>query len=86
MKKYVFRVTGMSCSMCESHINDAIRNVCDPKNVRSDRHRNETVVIAGELDTQAVCDAVNGLGYEAEFVSEEAYEKPSLFGFLKRRG
>lgn len=74
----------MSCPMCESHINDAIRAIEGVSSVRSDRHRNETVVIAEKLDAEAVAGIIRGLGYDAEFISESEYSKKSFFSFLKR--
>ena len=82
MKKYIFKVEGMSCGMCESHINDAVRSLAGVKSVKSDRRKNETEVVAESLDTAAVVKAVTGLGYDASFVSEEAYEKSSLLSRL----
>ena len=33
------RIDGMACGMCESHINDAIRNNFDVKKVKSSHKR-----------------------------------------------
>lgn len=84
MKKYIFTVTGMSCAMCENHINDAIRRMCEIKSVKSDRRKNETVVIAAQLDTKAVISAICTLGYKADLASESEYEKRSIFQHFRR--
>lgn len=75
MKKYIFSVSGMSCAMCEGHINDSIRGICDADSVKSSRKKNETVVIADTLDTEAIKKALSDLGYEANLTEE----KQSIF-------
>ena len=82
MKKYVFSVLGMSCTMCESHINDAIRRTCDIDRIKSNRKKNETVVIADTLDIEAIKKALSVLGYEAELKEEGEYEKQTFFQHL----
>lgn len=82
MFEYVFSVKGMSCSMCEAHINEAVHNVCKARKVTSDRRRCETVVIANDLDADAVMKAINGLGYESNSYSVHPYEKKSLLSRL----
>ena len=84
MKKYVFSVSGMSCAMCVSHINDAIRRICEIKNVKSDRRKNETVILAERIEPDRVIAELHNLGYEANFISETAYEKQSLFNLFRR--
>ena len=54
MKKYVLSVSGMSCAMCENHINDAIRRTCEIKSVKSDRRKNETVILAERIEPDRV--------------------------------
>ena len=39
MWKYTIEVTGMMCSMCESHVNDAVRKAFPVKKVTSSRGR-----------------------------------------------
>ncbi len=79
MKKYVFAVDGMYCGMCESHVNDAIRRVCDARTVKASRHRKEAVVIGNQLDVDRVIKALSDLGYEAKLTEESEYEKSPLF-------
>ena len=83
MKRYLFNVRGMACAMCESHINDAVRNACGVKSVKSDRNRNETVVIAEDLDTDKVTAVIRALGYEAEFAGLGENKSRGLFGRRK---
>ena len=84
MTEYTFTVRGMSCEMCEAHINDAVRACGDVKRVKSDRKKNQTVALAESLDTAAVVAAIRALGYDADdAVGEAPYEKKSLFGRKK---
>lgn len=84
MKEYIFTVSGMSCEMCESHINDAVRMSSDIKYVKSDRKKNTVTVRAESLDTDLIIRKITALGYKVENVCERGYEKKSLFSRLKR--
>lgn len=85
MKKYTFTVKVMACSMCESHINDAIYKIDGVKKVKSYMRKHQTVVTAEDLNTESVLKAVRDLGYDIDdsFTEKEA-EKKSLFGKRKR--
>ena len=45
MFKMMLSIDGMACSMCESHINDAIRRELNVKKVTSSHSKGETVII-----------------------------------------
>lgn len=83
MKKYVFSVSGMSCAMCESHINDMVRRTCEIKSVKSDRKKNEMVVIADSFDIEAIKKTLSESGYKAELKEESEYDKRTLFRRLR---
>lgn len=70
--------------MCESHINDTIRRLSDIRSVKSDRHKNEAVVIAEVLDTARIVKEIKALGYDAELISAKPYQKRTFFSRLKR--
>ena len=72
MKKFVSSVSGMSCAMCENHINDVVRRMRDIDSVKLSRKKNETVVIADTLDTEVIKKALSVLGYEAELKEEKS--------------
>ena len=76
----------MMCGMCESHINDAIRNSFDVKKVNSSHTKGETVIVSKEaLDEDKIKSVIDKTGYELQSVSsEELEEKKGLFGFLKK--
>ena len=84
MVKTVVNVDGMMCGMCESHINDAIRQAMQVKKVTSSHGKGETVVISPEeLDQEALKKVVEATGYQVLSVSTEPYEKKGLFSFGK---
>ncbi len=72
MIKTTMQVDGMSCGMCESHINDVIRKTCRVKKVTSSHRSGITEVISEEeLDEAAVRAAIAATGYTVtEFRSE----------------
>ena len=84
MIKTIVSVNGMACSMCEAHINDAIRVALPVRKVTSSHTKKETVILSDEkLDHEAIKRAISGAGYTPKTVTEEAYEKKRLFHFGK---
>lgn len=80
------KVSGMACSMCEAHINDAIRAALPVEKVTSSRSRGETVIVSNEpLDEEKLRGIINATGYTAGEVNTAPYEKKGLFSFLKRK-
>lgn len=70
--KTVLSIDGMACNMCESHINDCIRNGFEVKNVYSSHKKGETVIISKEpLNEEAVRKAVENTGYRVLDFSTE---------------
>ena len=85
MVKTVLTIDGMACGMCESHVNDAIRNALRVKKVTSSHAKGETEILSEEpLDEEALRAAIGKTGYEVQGVSARPYEKKGLFGFLKK--
>ena len=85
MIQYRIAVEGMACSMCEAHINDAVRKAFPVKKVTSSHGKGQTVILTEQdLDEQAVRDAVNATGYTVTSFSKEPYEKKGLFSFLHK--
>ena len=59
-------VGGMACSMCEAHINDAIRGAFPVEKVTSSHSRGETVILSqAPLDENALRAAIDATGYTA---------------------
>lgn len=58
-------IEGMACSMCEAHVNDAIRRNFSVKRVKSNRRKKTCVVVSEEpLDEEKVRAVLAELGYD----------------------
>lgn len=70
--KTTLKIDGMMCSMCESHINEAIRKAFKVKKVKSS-HTNGTTVIISEhrLDDELLKKTIADTGYELKSISFE---------------
>ncbi len=85
MVKTVVKIDGMACGMCESHMNDSIRNNFKVKSVKSSHSNKESVVVSEEsLDEEKMKKVVTDTGYTFVGMSEEPYEKKGLFSFIKK--
>ncbi|MBQ3393907.1 MAG: heavy-metal-associated domain-containing protein [Oscillospiraceae bacterium] len=58
------QVDGMMCSMCEAHINDAVRKNLAVKKVSSSRRKKRTEILSeSPLDEEKVRKAIADTGY-----------------------
>ena len=83
MIKTTLKIDGMMCGMCESHVNDTIRQSFNIKKVSSSHTKGITEIISeSPLDEKALREAVGKTGYKVLEVKTEPYEKKrfSLFG------
>ena len=82
MKKITVKIDGMMCSMCEAHINDAIRKAFpDAKKVSASRKSGEATFLSeNALDENALKNVISDTGYTFVSVSSEEYKKHGLFG------
>ena len=69
------KIDGMMCGMCESHINDAIRNAFAVKKVSASHGKGEADIIS---------EVVGKTGYDFVSMTSKPYEKHGLLGFLKK--
>ena len=84
MTKTTLKIDGMMCGMCESHVNDAIRQAFKVKKVNSSHSKGECVIISEEpLDEAKLQEVMEHTGYKLLSVEAEPYEKKGLFGFGK---
>ena len=84
MIKTVVKVEGMACSMCEAHVNDAVRGAFPVDKVTSSHSKGETVILSKEpLDEIALRAVIDGTGYKAGAVTAAPYEKKGFFHFGK---
>ena len=64
MYKMTLKIEGMACGMCESHVNDSIKNNFDVDEVISSHEDGLTVIRSKEeLDTETVKSVVAEEGY-----------------------
>lgn len=85
MVKTTIQVDGMMCGMCESHINDAIRQAVKVNKVTSSHTKGETVLITEEtVDEAAVRAAIEKTGYQVKGIQSEPYEKKGFSLFRKK--
>ncbi len=58
--------------MCESHVNDVIRNNFTIKKVKSSHKKNETLIVSNEeLDETKLKDVLHKIGYEVNNIVKE---------------
>ncbi|MCD8095712.1 MAG: ATPase P [Ruminococcus sp.] len=80
MFKITATVEGMSCGMCEAHVNDTIRNELKVKRVSSSHSKNETVIISKEdISDEKLGEIITKSGYTFSGAKHEPYEKKGLF-------
>lgn len=86
MIQTIVKVSGMACSMCEAHVNAAVRNAFAVDKVSSSHTKGETVILSSEpLEETALRAAINATGYTAEEIRSMPYEKKGLFRFGKKK-
>lgn len=86
MIETIVKVDDMMCSMCESHVNEAVRKAFpEVKKVASSHTKGQTVIHTEQpLDEAKLRDAINATGYEVKGISSAPYEKKGFFSFLKK--
>ena len=76
----------MMCSMCETHINDAIRKSFDVKKVSSSHTKNQTEIISEEkIDRDKLQSVISQTGYEVTDIQSEPYVKKKFHLFGKNK-
>ena len=85
MIRTTVKVSGMACSMCEAHINDAIRGAFPVEKVTSSHSKGETVILSKKpLDENALRTAIDTTGYTAGEIRAVPYEKKAISHFGKK--
>ncbi|MBR2809709.1 MAG: cation transporter [Erysipelotrichaceae bacterium] len=83
MYKITLKLDGMACTMCESHVNDLIRNNLPVKKVKSSYKKNKAEVISEvKIGKNEFEQAFKDSGYRILNVTtaEEEKKRFSLFG------
>ena len=87
MIQTTLQIDGMMCGMCESHVNDAIRNAFSVQKVTSSHSKGETVILSEQpLDEALLRSTITATGYELQSIHSAPYEKKrlSLFGLHRQ--
>lgn len=81
MIKTTLRIDGMACSMCESHVNDAVRSAVAVRKVTSSHTKGQTEILTEAApDEAALRAAIEKTGYHVLSVQSVPYVKRGLFG------
>ena len=86
MQQITLKIDGMMCGMCESHINESIRNAFSVKKVTSSHTKGETVILTEEnIEETKLKEVIAKTGYKLLSVSKAPYEKKKgFFSFFKK--
>ena len=64
MIQTTLQIDGIMCGMCESHVNDAIRNAFSVQKVTSSHSKGETVILSEQpLDEALLRSTITATGY-----------------------
>lgn len=84
MVKITLGIDGMMCGMCESHVNDAIRNNFKVKKVSASHSSNSAEIIAeSDISREEIEKVIGQTGYKLTSYDSEPYEKKKGFLFFK---
>lgn len=79
MYKTTAEIDGMMCSMCESHIQEAIRNNFSVKKVKASRSKKIAEIISLEpISESSLKEVIDKTGYTLLSVKTEEYKKKGL--------
>lgn len=80
MYQITLNIDGMMCGICESHINDAVRNAFSVKKVTSSHSKGQTVILSEmEIPEADLRPVIAKTGYELMGYTCAPYEKKGLF-------
>lgn len=76
MVQITLKIQGMMCGMCESHINDAIRQAFPVKKVTSSHTKGKTEILAeNPLDEEKLKSVLAATGYTVRSAETAPYVK-----------
>ena len=80
MYQITLNIDGMMCGMCESHINDAVRNAFSVKKVTSSHSKGQTVILSEtEIPETDLRPVIAKTVYELTGYTCAPYETKGLF-------
>ena len=81
MFKTIVGIDGMSCGMCEAHVNDTIRKGFPGVKVKSSAGKKRSEIIYERaLSEDELRKVLDPTGYKVTSVESVPYEKKKLFG------
>lgn len=81
MTKTILNIDGMACGMCESHINDCIRQNFAIKKIKTSHSKSKSEIISDlPLDEEKLKKSISDIGYTLVSLKSEPYIKKGLFG------
>ncbi len=84
MVKTTLEIDGMACSMCQTHVNDAVRSAFTVKKVTSSHTKGKTEILSEQpLEEEKLKAAIEATGYRVTAVRTEPYEKKGIHLFGK---
>ena len=79
MNKYVLKIDGMRCGMCEAHVEEAIRKAIKVKKIKASHIKNNLVVISEEKHSREdFSNILSNLGYKVVSYEESITVKKFL--------
>lgn len=82
MREITVGIDGMMCEMCESHIQNAIRDHFHVNKVKANRKKNNAVIVAeDDISEDALHEVIDPTGYKITSYETKEYKKKGLFGF-----
>ena len=83
MTEIKVQVEGMMCSMCQAHINDAVRRAFPVRKVSSSHTKGETQILTEEpIDEAELRRVIDATGYTAGEIHSSPYEKKGFLGLF----
>ncbi len=83
MTEIKVQVDGMMCSMCETHINDAVRRAFPVKKVSSSHSKGETLILTEEpIEEDKLRRVIDATGYTAGEIQSAPYRKKGFLGLF----
>ena len=80
MRRIILRIDGMTCSMCESHVNDTLRRAFKLKKVSSSHTKVKTVILSEQdILREEIEAALEPTGYRLLAYESQPYERKGLF-------
>ncbi len=84
MIQTILAIDGMACRMCESHVNDAVRNHFPVKKVVSSHKRGTCEILSGAvLGEDELRAVIEESGYRVLSYEAKPYQKKGLFDLLR---